>query len=170
MCDHGRSAIQRLKDMADLVGRICMVIAGCCMVSMVVLVTINIIVRRAPFDSPIVGSAEISTFLSAMLISFALPINQLRKGNIGVELVTSLLPSPIRRGMERVVLLISAVLCVLIGWQLFEYAVSMYEGQEVSMTLRIPFFPIIAIAGVCFGMLAFVLIVQAATGSDGGEQ
>jgi len=133
---------------------------------MVVITTLNIIVRRAPFHAPILGSAEISTFLGAMLISLALPLNQLRKGNIAVEMLSSSLPPLVRLVLEKIVLLISGVTCVAIGWQLFEHGFVLAERGEVSMTLAVPFYPLIYVSGLCFEMLAFVLFVQAAAGSD----
>lgn len=145
---------------AETVSRILAIIAGCCLMGIVLITTLNIILRRAPFHTPIMGAPEISTFLGAMLIGFALPLNQLRDGNIKVEMLHSILSLRARIILERIVLLVSGVLCIAIAWRLFDYALVLRGREEVSMTLAIPFYPFIVVTSLCFAMLAFVLLVQ----------
>lgn len=164
-----RIATDRLLAAAGRVSRILWAVAACCLVGMVALTTLNIVLRRPPFEAPLTGAHELTAFLGALVISLSLPLNQLRKGNIRVEILQSLIPPRLRALLERTVLLVSGVLCGVIVWRLVVYALVLRDKGEVSMTLAIPYFPFILVLGVCFLMLAVVLVVQSIAPLDPSE-
>ena len=145
---------------AEFLSKVLAVLASACLVGMVAITTLNIILRRPPFETPVVGAHELTAFFGALVISFALPFNQLRDGNIRVEMMTTWLPTPVRHLLDRIVLFVSGLLCVAISVQLFKHAGVLKDRGEVSMTLAIPYFPFIMVVGLCFAILAAVLFIQ----------
>lgn len=145
---------------AEFLGKLLAVVASCCLVTMVVITSLNIILRRPPFETPVTGAHELTAFFGALVISLSLPISQLRDRNIRVEIITILLPRFVRNLIDRFVLLVSGALCVVIAWRLFEQAQVLRSRSEVSMTLAIPYFPFIIVVGGCFAVLAIVLFIQ----------
>lgn len=165
-----RNAIIHLATTARVLCRVLAAVAGCCLVAMVALTTLNIVLRKPPFEAPLTGAHELTAFLGAMVISLSLPLNQLRKGNIRVEILQSLMPPRLRAGLERAGLLASGAFCAVVVWRLLVYALVLRDRGEVSMTLAVPYFPFIVIAGGCFLILAAVLILQAvAPGEEASE-
>jgi TRAP-type C4-dicarboxylate transport system permease small subunit len=50
------------------------------------------------------------------------------------------------------------VLFVLMGWNLFKYALDLQRSGEVSLTLQIPFWPVAFGVGICCFIQCLVLI------------
>lgn len=130
-------------------------IAACCLMAVVAIIAGNIIIRQ--FIDPIEGVHEVAAFLGALVIALSLARNQLSKENIGVEIIHVYLPKRIQLIVEAVTSLISAIVSALIAWQLLAYGFHLYDSNEVSMTLAMPYYPFIAVVGLCFALLALVL-------------
>lgn len=152
--------VDRLRGIAEAISRFCVVIAGCCLMTIVVLITLNVIVRRVPFLGPITGVHETASFLAALLIGLSLPRNQLLKGNISVEMIRTVVSRRVEAVMDCVIALICLALCLLIAWRSALYASTLWDRHEVSLTLGVPFYPIIFTIGACFALLAFVFLTD----------
>jgi tripartite ATP-independent transporter DctM subunit len=68
--------------LAELIARHCAVVAGVCLMAIVVVTTLNIVARKLMM--PILGAHEATEYLAALLIGLTLAYNQLRKENISV--------------------------------------------------------------------------------------
>lgn len=150
--------IQRMQALAELIARHCAVVAGICLMAIVVLTTLNIVARK--FMLPILGAHEATEYLGALLISLTLAYNQLRKENISVELVDTFLSPRSRALMESITSFLSLLLCLLIAWRCVVYAIGLWETKEVSLTLGIPFYPFVMIVGASFALLAYALLID----------
>jgi TRAP-type C4-dicarboxylate transport system permease small subunit len=150
--------LERMHAAIDLIARHCAVVAGVCLMAIVALTTLNIVARQ--FMSPILGTHEATEYLGALLISLTLAYNQLKKENIGVELVDTYLSPRVRALLTCITSLLSLVLCLAIAWRSIVYAVELWEAKEVSMTMGIPFFPIVLVVGASFALLALALLVD----------
>jgi TRAP-type C4-dicarboxylate transport system permease small subunit len=144
--------------LAEFIARHCAVIAGVCLMAIVVLTAINIVARQ--FMRPILGAHEVTEYLGALLIGLTLAHNQLRKENISVELVDTFLSPRARALMESVTSFLSLLMCLLIAWRCVVYAIGLRETGEVSMTMGIAFYPFVFIIGASFALLAFALLVD----------
>jgi TRAP-type C4-dicarboxylate transport system permease small subunit len=153
--------MSRLRALSERLSTYCAVAAGTCLMAIVVLTTLNIIFRRTSFLPPITGAQEGAAFLGALAVALALPFTQVRKANICVEMLQPYLSERARVLVERANGFISAIVCLLIAWQCAVYALDLWEAEEVSMTLAIPFYPIILVIGACFAMLAVVFVTDA---------
>lgn len=134
--------------------------------AIVVLTTLNIIFRRTSFLPPITGAQEGAAFLGALTVALALPFTQVRKANICVEMLQPYLSERARMLVARANGFISAIVCLLIAWRCAVYALDLRESEEVSMTLAIPFYPIILVMSACFAMLAVVFVIDGLEPAD----
>jgi TRAP-type C4-dicarboxylate transport system permease small subunit len=126
---------------------------------MVFLVTGNVILRLTPVG-PISGTFELTGYLGALLIVFALAHNQATQGNISVDFLVSRLSHRTQAMIDSLVYFISTVLYGVIAWRCVEEAVSLSKTEEVSPTLSLPFFPIVFTIGLGCGLLGLVLLTD----------
>jgi len=133
-------------------------VSGYCLMAIVAMIAGNIIIRQ--FIEPIEGVHEVAAFLGALVIALSLARNQLSKENIGVEIIHVYLPKHLQLIVESITSLISAIVSALIAWQLFAYSLHLYESNEVSMTLAIPYYPFIGVVSLCFLLLTLVLFAD----------
>ncbi len=124
-------------------------------VLLMALVVTNIILRFA--WRPLLGTYEFVSFLSAVVISFALAHCAVQGGHIAVTLVVDRLPL---RGQAIVDIIINAVGITFFGltvWQILLYATDMVISGEVSPTTKTPFYPFVY--GVALGFLSLCLVL-----------
>jgi len=124
-------------------------------VVLMALVVTNIVLRFA--WRPLLGTYEFVSFLSAVVISFALAHCAVQRGHIAVTLIVDRLPP---RGQAIVDVIINAVSIIFFGltvWQISLYATDMVISGEVSPTTKTPFYPFVY--GVALGFLALCLVL-----------
>lgn len=112
------------------------------------------------FNRPIVGTFEIVGLGGAVVIGFAVPITSWIRGHIFVDFLINGFSTRVRNIFNVVTRLVSMVLFILIGWNLFAYAYSLYKSGEVTLTRQLPFYPIAYGLGVCCFIQCFVLITD----------
>ena len=112
------------------------------------------------FNKPIVGTFEIVGLSGAVVIGFAVPITSWIRGHIFVDFLINGFSVKVRNTFNVVTRLVSMVLFILIGWNLFSYAYSLYKSGEVTLTRQLPFYPIAYGLGICCFIQCFVLITD----------
>ena len=133
-------------------------VAQWAIVILMALVITNIVLRFA--WRPLLGTYEFVSFLSAVVISFALAYCAVQKGHIAVTLVVDRLPP---RGQAIVDVIINAVSIIFLGltvWQITLYATDMVLSGEVSPTTKTPFYPFVYGVALGFLFLCLVLLVD----------
>jgi TRAP-type C4-dicarboxylate transport system permease small subunit len=130
------------------------VVAGVALVAMMALVFGNVLCRAV--WRPIMGTYEVTAFLAAMTISFALAHCAVTKGHIALTLFVDRLPPRGRAFFDSVVAVLGAGLYLVLAWEVAKYAIHMKGIGEVSLTMEIPFYPFIF--GVAFGLLMLALV------------
>jgi TRAP-type C4-dicarboxylate transport system permease small subunit len=154
----GPEMLHGINALADRIARHCAAVAGVCLMAIVVLTALNIVARKLML--PILGAHEATQYLGALLISLTLAYNQLKKENINVELVHAFLPARARALLDGVTSLLCVVMCLLIAWRCIVYALDLWATKEVSMTMGIPFYPVILVVGASFALLALALLID----------
>ena len=134
------------------------VISGIALVAMMVLVFTNVVLRAV--WRPILGTYEITAFLAAITISFALAYCAVNKGHIALTLFVDRLPPRVQAAIDTFTYSIGTVLFTVLAKEVAKYALHTRGTGEVGMTTEIPFYPFIF--GVAFGllMLAIVLFID----------
>jgi len=125
-------------------------VAGLALVLMMLL-TVTDVGLRAIFNSPILGTYELVSFLSAIVIGLALPMTTLLRGHVWVDMLFSVLKPGARTALKIATRMVSGLLFLAIAWNLLKLGMAMREAGEVSPTLQLPFYPIAWGLGVsCF--------------------
>lgn len=130
-------------------------VAGWSLVGMTALTCADVILRC--FRRPILGTYEVVGFLGAVVISFALAETTLERGHVAVEVVVSRLPLKIQGIIYLITHLMGIGLFLLIAYECFSYGNDLRASGEVSLTLKLPFFPVLY--GISFSALVVSLIL-----------
>jgi TRAP-type C4-dicarboxylate transport system permease small subunit len=131
-------------------------LAGLCIISVMLLIVTNIILRTA-FDHPILGTYEIVGFLTAMGVGFALGNCALQDGHIAVSFVMERLPRKIQSFAGILVHGASLAFWASTVWYLGQYAQAMKIKGLVSPSAEIPVYPFIYL--VALGLLGLCLVL-----------
>ncbi len=132
---------------------------------LMLLTTIDVIGRS--FSRPIVGTYELVGLGGAVVLGFALPVTSWVRGHISVDTFSRGLSTPVRNGLNVATRLLSAVIFILVGWNMFKLGYELQTAGEVTLTRHIPFFPVAyGLAVCCFiqCMVLFCDIVKIARG------
>jgi TRAP-type transport system small permease protein len=133
-------------------------IAGGILAVMMLLTAADVLLRYI-FNSPIMGSYDITEYLMGMLVALTIAYGATRKGLIKVELITDRLPPRTRAVLEIVSSLLGVGLLSLITWQSYIYTVIQANTHISSSVLHIPRYPFIGI--VTFGLACLTLVLLA---------
>jgi TRAP-type C4-dicarboxylate transport system permease small subunit len=114
------------------------------------------------FRRPIPGTYEVIALLGAVAVSFAMAHTLAEKGHVAVTLIVQMFPKRLQGIIEGIISIFGIILFGLITWQSVLYGIDCQRSGEVSLTLELPFYPIIY--GVAFGaaVVCLVLLVDLA--------
>ncbi len=121
------------------------------------LLTIADVILRA-FRRPIVGTYELVAFSGAVVIGFSIPLTSWMRGHIYVDFFILRFSRKVRNVFNIVTRCLVIGLFLMIGWNLIRYGMDLYKSGEVSLTLRMPFYPIVCGVGVCCFIQCLVLL------------
>jgi TRAP-type C4-dicarboxylate transport system permease small subunit len=125
------------------------VIAGAALVFLMLLTIADVGLRI--LGRPIVGTYELVGLAGAVAIGLSLPLTSWVRGHIYVDSFVARLPRVPRAVLNIATRLLVLALFLLIGWNLFKYAMDLRSAGEVTPTLRVPFFPVALGVGLsCF--------------------
>lgn len=147
-----------MKAAMKFVERLCgaaQVLAGVSLTLIVALTMADVVLRA--FKRPIPGTYEMVGFLGALAIGLSLPITSWKRGQIYVDSFIARLPAPGRNAFNGATRAMGIVLFVLVGWNLLLYGADLQRSGEVSLTLQLPFYPVVYAVGVCSLFEALVL-------------
>jgi TRAP-type C4-dicarboxylate transport system permease small subunit len=139
-------------------------VAGWSLVGMMLLTSADIVLRL--FRRPILGTYEMVGFLGAVVASLAMAQTTLERGHVAVQVVVSKFSPQIQEVIYLVTHLLSLLLFALLAWEGVSYGNDFRASGEVSLTLRMPFYPVVY--GVAFSaavvcLVLFVDILQVLT-------
>lgn len=146
--DSGSIQIRRLADFLNL-------IAGWALIFMTFLTCADVILRI--FRFPIPGTYEVVGFLGAVVASFAMAHTTIMRGHVAVEVLTEQLSDKTQRIIFVVTSALSIVLFILLAYECFRFGNDLRIENEVSLTLQIPFFPVLY--GISFSSIVVCLVI-----------
>jgi TRAP-type C4-dicarboxylate transport system permease small subunit len=132
------------------------IIAGISLTFLMLLTIADVILRH--FRIPIVGTYELVAFSGAVVIGFSLPMTSWLRQHIFVDFFIIRFSKKVQNIFNVSTRGIVIVLFVLLGWNLFKYSLYLQRSGEVSLTLRIPFWPVAFGVGICCFIQCLVLI------------
>lgn len=133
-------------------------VAGVLLVSTMLLTVANVIGRRF-FSQPIPGAIELTEVSMALIVYLGFAHAQDMGDHIAVDIVYLKLPEMIRPALNAIGALLSAAVAGMLAWQLYLFAVRMYDGGYTTSVLRVPLH---LVAFTCsLGALMFTLAFAA---------
>lgn len=140
--------VLRLSRMTSLIAELTLTV--------MMLLTVSDVILRA-FGRPILGTYELVAFLGAVAIGFSIPITSWLRGQVRVDLIISNLSQKNRNILNIVTRCLVIVFFLLLSWRLMAYGMHLQQTKEVSITLRMPFYPIAYGLAISFLVQCLVL-------------
>ncbi len=134
-------------------------IAAMAIFAMMSLTCVDVFLRYF-FSKPISGTYEIVALLGAVAVSFAMAHTLAERGHVAVSLVVQLFPKRRQAVIECIISIFGIMLFGLIAWQSVLYGMDCQRAGEVSLTLELPFYPIIYGVALGAGVICLVLLVD----------
>ena len=135
-----------------------MLVGGMALLLLVLLATGNVALRL--FRLPFAGTYEIVSFLGALVTAGALAHTQRKKDHIVVDIISEKFPGLLKKLLNGVNYLLTALLFGVAAWQLYVWAEKIRSAGELSETLQIKFHPFIYGVAAGFGLLALVIFLD----------
>lgn len=123
---------------------------------MMLITCVDVIFRF--FGRPIFGAVELVSFMATVVLACAMPLTDLEKGHVGVDLLVRMFSSRSQAGVDAATGCLSTALFGLVAWQMFVYGQSMRLSGEVSMSLEFPTYILVYLVAVAFAVLSLVLL------------
>jgi len=140
------------------INRIIYLVAGFALMFMMLLTVADVIMRE--FQKPIIGTFELVGLSAAVVIGFCIPYTTSLKSHISVDFFTMILSEKKKRVLLLFTRVLGIILFFLIGYDLLLMAQDLYRSGEVSLTIKMPTYPVAIGIGLCCFMQTFTLIVD----------
>ena len=130
---------------------------SCVALTCLMLLTTADVIGRT-FGHPIIGTYELVGLGGAIVLGFAIPVTSWIRGHIAVDTFYRTFSRPVQNVFNVTTRIISVVLFVLIGWNLFKLGYELHTAGEVTLTRHISFYPVAyGLALCCFVQCAVLL-------------
>ena len=133
-------------------------IAGLTLIGMMFLTVSDVVLRL--FRKPILGTYEIVSLSLGIVIGFAVPFTSWMRGHIYVDFLINKFPSRVTKAFNIVTRCLVMVLFIILGIFLISLAEEFYKSGEVSLTLKMPFYPVAFAIGLCCFVECLVLFAD----------
>jgi TRAP-type C4-dicarboxylate transport system permease small subunit len=132
---------------------------GLCILAMMVLTCSDVFLRI--FQKPITGTYEMVGFLGALFVALSLAYTSHQRGHIAVDFLVQKLSVGARRLILCINDLLGSLLFGLIAYQSMVYGSKLKSSGEMSMTLKVPVFPVVYGISLGCSLLSLLLFVTA---------
>jgi TRAP-type C4-dicarboxylate transport system permease small subunit len=132
-------------------------IAGVALAGIMFLTVADVFLRL--FKIPIVGTYEIVSLLGAVVIGFAIPQTTIERGHVLMDFLTGRLSFGGQQVLHLVTRLLAISIFFIIGWNLFNLGNDLMSTGQVSLTLKLPEYPVAY--GIAFCCLFQCLVLLA---------
>ena len=134
-------------------------IAGGSMVAAMLLVVINVILRKV-FGKPILGTYEFTGFFSVLIISFGLAYCLFVNAHIAVDFIVDKFKTKIQGVIETITGILVFLFMTFFTWKVFDFATKILKSKQLSPTTQFPFYIFIYLMGICFVVLCLVYLIK----------
>lgn len=166
--------MRRLARVVDFLTLVLAVIAGIAVVSLMVHVTTDVVMRGLFKKAPTGTIVFVSNYYMVLIVCLPLALVELQKSYISVDVITGLLPARAQRHLYAWTLLVSASIFGLVAWATWQEAVTQYRLGKFVIEGGIRFstwYGYFAMPlGYGFGAVYMVLnFLKYLTGQDGDD-
>ena len=147
---------------AEKIYRAMQYISCALLVFMMAILILNIILR-ALFNTPIYGTFESVSYLSMLIVIFALAINEYKDGNLTVDMILEVLRPKSRNVLEIFNDFVSIGMCILLTYESFLDTINKYTKGDLTPNLYIPQWILVLCLTIGFVVLTICLILKVIT-------
>jgi len=151
-----------------LTARVMCGVAVAALVAMMVLTLADVALRA--FGRPIPGTYELVGILGAIIIGFSIPYTSMMRGHVIMDFLTESLPGSARTALHVLTRLLAISFFIIAGWNLCVLGHSYSKAGEVTLTLKLPLFPIYYVVAFCCFVECLMLVVELTPSEQGSEQ
>jgi TRAP-type C4-dicarboxylate transport system permease small subunit len=137
---------------------ICNAVAASAVVMMMAVIVCDVVLRF--FRIPLPGAYDVIGLLGAVVVAFALTYTSIQRGHIAVDFIYQKVPDRYRPIFDIFNELCGCVFFLLLAWQCFVYAGALKNAGEVSLTIQLPTYPVLAGIGLNCVLLATYLALH----------
>ncbi|MFP4137360.1 MAG: TRAP transporter small permease [Halomonas sp.] len=149
--------MQTLTTRSTRVGRVLQLtlegVAGATLFGMMLLTTVDVIGRYI-FNSPVLGSVELTQLMLAAVVFLSLPVVCWRQEHVSVDLLDAIFPVRLVWIREVIVNLLVTVALWVMARRVWALAERAFEWGDVTEFLRIPY-------GYLIGLMSIMLVLSA---------
>jgi len=151
-----------------LASRLMCAVAVVALVAMMVLTLADVVLRA--FGRPIPGTYELVGILGAIIIGFSIPYTTMSKGHVIMDFLTGSLSGPARTVLHVFTRALAIAFFIIAGWNLCLLGHGYSRAGEVTLTLKLPLYPIFFVVAFCCFVECLMLVVELTPSEQGSEQ
>jgi TRAP-type C4-dicarboxylate transport system permease small subunit len=159
--------MEKLKRLVSRLSQFMGVIAGTTLVFVMLLTVLDVILRY--FGHPIIGVYDLVSLGGGIVIGFSMPLAAERKVHVFMEMALQANSRTGKRVLRLLTRLIVFGISFLVAWNLIRLGLGFRETGEVSLTIKIVYYPIALGLGICFFIQMLVILVEILEGFSGTE-
>jgi TRAP-type C4-dicarboxylate transport system permease small subunit len=129
--------------------------AGSCLIGMAGLTCTDVVLRL--FGHPVLGAYEIVGFLGTAVASLAVAYTTVERGHVAVSILVMRLSHRLQVIIHQITHLLSIVLFGLLTVECIRFGNDLKVSGETSLTLTLPFFPLLY--GMSFSFLIVCIVL-----------
>jgi|MudIll2142460700_1097286.scaffolds.fasta_scaffold01212_2 TRAP-type C4-dicarboxylate transport system permease small subunit len=138
------------------------ILAGIFLTFIILLTVCDVILRY--FGMPILGAYEIVSLGGALIIGISSFLTYWKKSHIRVDTFVNKYPGTISHILYIITRVAILFIVGLTGWGLIMMGVDLLETHEVTVTLRIIYYPVVWALGVSFLMIGLGVVYHMISG------
>lgn len=143
-------------------------VLGAALLTLMMLLTVVDVILRY-LGRPITGTFELMSFAGALVTGFALAQTSLDGAHVNVDILTEAVSDKGKSILEVFNRLLGLGIFLLLAWSLFDKGNDLYSTGEVSLTLRVPYYPVAYALSFCCLVECLVLFSAILKVFSGGK-
>jgi len=143
-------------------------VAEVVLVLMMLLTVVDVALRA--IGRPITGTYELVAMMGAIVIGFAIPKTSWDRGHVYVDFLIEKRSAAIRNAFFIGTRILGIAIFALISWNLIRKGMVFYKSGEVSLTLRMPYYPSAFALAICMFAQSLSLIGDVLRITDNKQQ
>jgi len=159
--------MDKLKPIVSKLSAFMAVIAGITLISVMLMTVLDVILRY--FGRPITGIYDIVALGGAIIIGFSMPLAVEKRVHVFMEMAMQAHSRIGKQILGLFTRLIVFGISFLVAWNLVRLGIDFHQTGEVSLTIKIVYYPIAIGLGICFFTQMLVILMQIVEVFSGGS-
>ncbi len=159
--------MQRFQKLVSKLSRFLAVIGGIALIFVMLLTVLDVILRY--FGHPITGVYDLVALGGAIVIGFTMPLAAEKRIHVYMEMAVQAHSRTGKQVLQLFTRLIIFGISFIAAWNLVRLGLDFRHTGEVSLTIKIVYYPIAIGLGICFFIQMLVLVVHISQVLTGGS-